>query len=103
MEDSFKRSSDFTARYGGEEFAVILPHTDIDEATKLAENFLSNVRKMAIPHEASTISDILTASIGIVTMQTKEHIEPKTLINVADQELYHAKGAGRNRIASVQL
>lgn len=101
--ESFKRASDLTARYGGEEFTVILPHTDIDEATKLAENFLGNIRQMAIPHEASTVSDILTTSIGIASLQSDEAIDANILINAADQQLYSAKQAGRNRIEATLL
>ncbi|MGB1800862.1 MAG: sensor domain-containing diguanylate cyclase [Gammaproteobacteria bacterium] len=103
LESSCKRASDLAARYGGEEFAVILPHTDNENAIKFAENFLVNIRRLAIPHEASTISDVLTASIGVATMQTTEQLEARALINAADQELYNAKAAGRNRIAVTLL
>ena len=103
LENSFKRASDLAVRYGGEEFAVILPHTDNEAAIKMVESFFVNIKRLAIPHEASAISDIVTASAGIATMQTTEQVEPKALINAADQELYNAKAAGRNRIASTLL
>lgn len=103
LENSLKRTSDLPARYGGEEFAVILPHTDNKDAIKIAENFLVNIRRLAIPHQASTASDILTASIGVATIQTTKQLEPEALITAADEKLYYAKASGRNRIASILL
>lgn len=65
-----------------------MPHTDNENAIKLAENFFVNIRRLAIRHEASSIFNILTVSIGVATMQKAEQVEPRALINAADLELW---------------
>ncbi len=102
LADSFKRASDFPARYGGEEFSVILPHTDDEDALSLCETFMENLKMLAIPHSSSDISDYVTMSIGIVTLESDKIYDAnninKTAIKAADEALYKAKRSGRNRI-----
>ncbi|MBG1258722.1 diguanylate cyclase [Nostoc sp. BAE] len=47
-----KRPGNLVARYGGEEFAVILPNTDTEGATHVADKICHAVRTLAIPHQA---------------------------------------------------
>ncbi len=86
----------FIARYGGEEFAVVMVEPiDIDPLI-IAEKLRSGIEALNIPHSGSEISDHLTVSIGICLGISAESIED--LINKADQALYQAKKAGRNRV-----
>jgi diguanylate cyclase (GGDEF)-like protein/hemerythrin-like metal-binding protein/PAS domain S-box-containing protein len=94
------RSTDIAARYGGEEFACILPETDIDGAVIIAEKIRSNIKALAIPHKDSTISDYVTASIGVVTVTCTTEMPISEIIVLADKMLYKAKKFGRDRIAS---
>lgn len=96
--DSFKRASDFSARYGGEEFSVILPHTESNEAIKLSNSFLENLKKIAIPHSSSSISEYVSISSGLVSVVPDEESDANLIIKAADNALYKAKGNGRNRI-----
>jgi diguanylate cyclase (GGDEF)-like protein len=100
LSDSFKRASDFPARYGGEEFSVILPHTDDEDALNLCESFQENLKMLAIPHSSSEISDYVTMSIGLVTLEFEVDKTPdvNAIIKAADEALYKAKRNGRNRI-----
>ena len=104
LKKSFKRASDLPARYGGEEFAVILPHSDSKEAYVMCEQFAGNIRELKIAHDASSISDIMTLSIGLATVNMPDNnMDIKSLVNVADEQLYLAKSNGRNRIETTEL
>lgn len=54
------------ARYGGEEFAVILPHVDIENARKIAEEIQLQIRSLQIPHLSSPISSVVTNSFPVL-------------------------------------
>ena len=100
LETSLKRPSDLVARYGGEEFAVILPETDSEGAQQVAQALVAAVREAAIPHGYSSVSPFLTISIGVATAVPERGDEAghEMLITVADEALYKAKHAGRDRI-----
>ncbi|MEG4506360.1 diguanylate cyclase [Microcoleus sp. F6_B4] len=95
-----KRSADLFVRYGGEEFAAILPNTDAAGAIAVAESMRQAIRDLAIPHEQSDVSAIVTASMGIASMVPSSDKSPDELIALADRALYDAKRQGRDRCAS---
>ncbi len=90
------RSVDVFGRYGGEEFVIILPMTNAQQAYPLAERIREQVATIRLPTEKGEAS--VTLSIGIVELR---HTAPpkwvETLIRNADETMYHAKQAGRNR------
>jgi diguanylate cyclase (GGDEF)-like protein len=100
IEKVLKRPTDLAARYGGEEFAVILPHTRQEGAELVAIGIQGEIRTMAIPHAGSTVADYVTLSIGVASMIPSPQLSSHLLINMADEALYQAKKAGRNRIIS---
>ena len=92
------RATDFPARYGGEEFAIILPETDKQGAHAIAESIHDQVAQREIPHKTSDISQYLTVSIGLATLDDNTNIKsPIELIKMADEQLYKAKHEGRNK------
>jgi diguanylate cyclase (GGDEF)-like protein/PAS domain S-box-containing protein len=95
-----KRSTDLFVRYGGEEFAAILPSTDAAGAIAVAESMRQAIRHLAIPHEQSDVSAIVTVSMGIATVIPCLGTSPDELVAVADRALYDAKRQGRDRYAS---
>ena len=95
-----KRSADLFVRYGGEEFAAILPNTDAAGAIAVAESMRQAIRDLAIPHEQSDASAIVTLSMGIATVIPSLGISPDELVALADRALYDAKRQGRDRYAS---
>ncbi len=98
LEKSLRRSGDFAARYGGEEFALVLPNTELDRATRFAEQLRAGIEAMAMPNSGSP-SRVLTSSFGIATIIPHEAVTPEDLIVAADRALYRAKAAGRNCVA----
>ena len=100
--DALQRASDFPARYGGEEFVVVLPHTDLEEALVVAERLRAAVEVLAIPHEKSTVSDVVTASFGVANALPGASGSGQQLVEQADSALYRAKSEGRNRCVGIQ-
>lgn len=89
------RPSDMPVRYGGEEFTVFLPGTSTDNAKVIAERMRSNIERMEIILPSGENLQV-TVSIGFT-----ERIENDTVTSIierADQALYHAKENGRNRV-----
>jgi diguanylate cyclase (GGDEF)-like protein len=98
LKNAINRPMDVAARYGGEEFAVILPDTDEDGAYHVAIAIADQLRRANLPHEASE-KGCVTVSIGVGSYRTGEtNRSAAGLIGQADQALYGAKAAGRNRI-----
>jgi diguanylate cyclase (GGDEF)-like protein len=87
------RESDQVARWGGEEFLIMFPDTSCQEA----EQVLSRIRHaMALAMLSRTVPDLTgTFSAGVTAMEGDEPL-PR-MIDRADQALYKAKAAGRNR------
>jgi diguanylate cyclase (GGDEF)-like protein len=96
MMSSALRESDIIGRYGGEEFSIILPDTNNDAAIYVAERLISSVADVPIDTEAGKLT--IQLSIGIAG-KSKETPTLHSLIVRADQALYIAKRAGRNRLA----
>jgi len=96
MMSSALRESDVFGRYGGEEFSIILPDTNNSAAIYVAERLLAQVADVPIETEAGNLA--IQLSIGIAGM-SKQTPTLQSLIVRADQALYIAKSAGRNRLA----
>ncbi len=93
------RSIDFVARYGGEEFAVGMVGSDSVGAKIMAERIRKTVENTVIT--AGKITLKCTVSIGVASYY-RGCEKKETLIAQADQALYHAKHAGRNRVCLYQ-
>lgn len=92
-----KRSCDLVARYGGEEFAVILPNTTVSGAFQVAEEIRNAVHLLEITHAQSPVSQYVTLSLGVACIYPAHNTSSTMLIAAADEALYQAKAAGRNR------
>nr|WP_278003552.1 sensor domain-containing diguanylate cyclase [Nodosilinea sp. TSF1-S3] len=92
-----KRPADLAARYGGEEFAMVLPNTTAAGAIALASEAQTYLTRLAIPNAASPLYGQVTMSFGIAAMTPAPAFSTETLLQRADQALYAAKQAGRNR------
>ncbi|MGI9286173.1 MAG: GGDEF domain-containing protein [Pseudomonadales bacterium] len=95
------RENDIVARYGGEEITVMTPNTAIDHAVELAERLRRKIEaSTAVPSsvKGDTEPVPLRVSIGVACLG-KTVTDAKTLLNSADEALYHAKLSGRNRVS----
>jgi diguanylate cyclase (GGDEF)-like protein len=97
LETVVARPGDLAARYGGEEFALVLPDTD-NGARILGERCRAAVADLQIPHQASPLLPVVTASVGVATTIPRPGSTPEELIVRADQALYRAKLLGRNQV-----
>lgn len=92
-----RRPLDFTARYGGEEFAIVLYNARRDYVEELTRLIQQQVEALAVKHPASPARR-LTVSIGaacVVPAAGRSHFG---FVQLADEALYAAKEAGRNRV-----
>jgi diguanylate cyclase (GGDEF)-like protein len=94
------RSTDMIGRYGGEEFLAVLPNTNLDGARKAAEHLRRGIDELRV-----TLDDGVTAKVSVsvgLAAATEAADDPvelaRSMIETADQYLYEAKEAGRNRI-----
>jgi diguanylate cyclase (GGDEF)-like protein len=94
---SSSAETDLVARYGGEEFAVVMPDTNIETATRRAEQLRAAVAGQAQPN-APAPEHVVTVSIGVATAAPARDVTVDHLVDGADHELYRAKRAGRNRV-----
>ena len=103
LASAVQRAGELAARYGGEEFAVLLPDSDELRAVAVAHRLREAVRELALEHQASPCGAQVTISVGVACVrpadsQPQEHAQT-TLFQQADEALYRAKQAGRDRVA----
>jgi diguanylate cyclase (GGDEF)-like protein len=94
---SVVRQDYLLARVGGEEFALILPDVPLPAARELAESLRSLIERTPCHFEESSIA--VTVSFGVAELPRRSAMSPVDLYTAADQRLYDAKKAGRNRVA----
>ena len=98
VKSNVRRAGDLAARFGGEEIVCLFPETDIDGVSRVGRSILKDIRKMSIPHLHSTVSKIVTVSIGGVALVPTTDMTPTNIVEAADKLLYAAKRKGRNRL-----
>ena len=96
-----RRTGDLVARYGGEEFVLLLPDCTSADARAIGQSVLHGVGALGIAHPASTTAPHITVSAGLA-LRHAAHRHPQDLIHAADEALYRAKRAGRNRLETAR-
>jgi diguanylate cyclase (GGDEF)-like protein len=89
--DSVRRAGDCAVRYGGEEFAVLLPGLAEADALSVAETIRCKVQSWSDETAPATVS------VGVASVTPAPNADWTGLVQAADQALYAAKAAGRNR------
>lgn len=90
------RVSDLAARFGGEEFVLILSNTNLEGAYKFVDRLREKIQNdLRVSVDGQEVS--ATASFGVAQMHLNEH--PARFFDRADEALYIAKRAGRNRVS----
>jgi len=88
------RPGDVVARLGGEEFVVLMPDTTLEEARGRAETLREDVARSPIAVDGGPLA--MTVSAGVVARGESAHLA--AMLRAADQAMYAAKAAGRNRV-----
>jgi len=102
LDEGCRRGGDLAARYGGEEFVLLLPATDLDNAMRIAESLRRAIEALAVPHEASPVAAVATASFGVAALVPAPALRADQLLASADRALYRAKAAGRNIVVAAE-
>jgi diguanylate cyclase (GGDEF)-like protein len=93
------RSDDVACRYGGEEFTIILPECSLQQALRRAEQIRAGLEKRSFEHQGIALK--VTVSIGVAAFdETTDRVD--RLLACADEALYEAKRAGRNRVVAAR-
>lgn len=90
------RTSDIPARYGGEEFCILLPETPVKGAAEFAQRLRLAVELRSFCSQGRDLR--CTVSIGVASCPSAGVSDEEDLIRLADEALYEAKFAGRNRV-----
>ena len=89
------RDTDIFARWGGEEFMILLPHTNLENATKLAER----IRVQVMQYNFNEVSSV-TCSFGVTEFREKDKDTDEVFLKRVDNALYESKRNGRNRVTT---
>ncbi|HEV8021049.1 MAG TPA: diguanylate cyclase, partial [Candidatus Lustribacter sp.] len=94
-----QRPTDLFARYGGEEFVALLPSTDVEGATAMAERLRTSLTRLNVAHNGSSLGHV-SLSAGVAAAIPRYEGDAGELVSAADAALYDAKIAGRNRVVT---
>jgi diguanylate cyclase (GGDEF)-like protein len=97
MKSCLQRPGDFLFRIGGEEFCFFLAGQDPEDAEAMAEKVRRTVEELNIGHPGSKVSPVVTISAGGVHLPVVTSATFDPIMKMADDALYEAKKAGRNR------
>lgn len=103
LSKELRRTEDFAFRLGGEEFGVIYTTKTRQDSSVIAQEICLAVQNLEIEHKTSKISNVITASLGVVCIDFSKEgnsgYDSESLYKIADKELYKAKEGGRNRVS----
>jgi two-component system cell cycle response regulator len=89
------RTYDVVGRYGGEEFLILVPASDAAATFTLAERIRTAIESQPVQFDGRNIS--ITVSLGVTACSNNNLSNSEGLLRIADDALYRAKRAGRNR------
>jgi len=96
LKERFKRDTDLVARLGGEEFVALLPGFGMAEAQGVLESLRDELRGLRLPDGEGS----LTLSVGLAAASPAHpYLSAQALLQAADEALYIAKHAGRDRLS----
>ncbi|MHB8908123.1 MAG: GGDEF domain-containing protein [Syntrophales bacterium] len=95
------RRNDIFGRYGGEEFAVLLPDTDAEGAAIFAERLRTLTAEASVRAGAALVRCAI--SIDVTGLSFTEMADLDDILRIADEALFAAKNAGRNRVVSLPM
>lgn len=97
LKSSVRRPLDYAARYGGEEFLIVLYAPTLEFMNIVIEEIKDDIQQLGIKHETSSVSDLVTVSIGAGLIWPSGDLEVDSSLKKVDDALYLAKADGRDR------
>jgi len=94
-----RRSSDVTARIDGGSLVAFAPGLSLDQALPIGQTMSERVRELRIHHPRSTVLRYMSVSVGVSAAVPDQDNHPAVLLDKSQQQLRHAKSAGRNQAA----
>ena len=98
LADSVSRSTDAVGRWGGEEFLLVLPETQLEDASLFAERLRGTIAEWSSP----TCELNVTCSFGVAEFVAKVD-DFESLVTRADEAMYEAKETGRDRVITSRV
>lgn len=95
------RRVDILARLQDDELVLLLPETDLKNATDVAERLRLQIA--TTPLQTAKGSSVITVSMGIASVEGHQEVDLQTLLDRAEMALFDAKQGGRNRVAIWRL
>lgn len=95
---SVARATDVVARLGGEEFGMLLIDTDVQGAALAAERVRAAVARLPFTHEDRELPMTVSVGASVLAAEVASRTDAEALVALADDALYQAKAAGRNRV-----
>jgi diguanylate cyclase (GGDEF)-like protein len=89
------RKNDFIGRWGGDEFVLILPDTDLEQASLIAERLCDDITKLRLTIDGGCLSFSVSMGVSSLSDYTPS---VKILLSEADKALYQAKHQGKSRV-----
>lgn len=102
LNESARDELDPVARYGGEEFLFALTGLEKNEAWQVGEKIRASIEALGLEHKSSSVSPYVTVSIGISWQVPTANDSIIESLAQADQAMYQAKHAGRNRVVMAE-
>ena len=104
VQRAVRSEQDLACRFGGEEFAIVLREAGLDGARSVARRVRQLLSRAAVRHDASTLAPVVTVSIGVAAGRCSgPGSGAADVIDRADQALYQAKHAGRDRVVAAAV
>lgn len=99
IKNTLLKADEIAFRLGGEEFGIVFKADDTNKAFEFANKVRANIEAMGISHEYNSASSYITASMGLVCIQSNEVKEIDEIYKEADDLLYKSKKSGRNKVS----
>jgi diguanylate cyclase (GGDEF)-like protein len=94
---AIRSKADIVARYGGEELALAIVDVSHQQAVEIGDRLCHAIQRLGIEHECSPTASVVTVSVGGTLLESDSKRSLTGAVQLADENLYAAKHAGRNR------
>lgn len=102
VKSTIHRPGDLFARFDGQRFVLLLPNTPSAGAMVVGEQCRQLVESIGLPHRRSTVSEVVTVSVGVSALIPENDMHHEQMLDMVDQALTLAKDRGRNQVVNAE-